>query len=106
MDWNSLADRALQERDVSRDEALAILRAPGDALLPLLHAAFRLRSYYHGRDVRIHVLRNAKSGLCPEDCGFCSQSVSFGTNAPRYQLQSVEELVEGAREAARMQAVK
>jgi biotin synthase len=56
--------------------------------------------------VRIHILRNAKSGLCPEDCAFCSQLAAFATDAPRYQLQSVEELVEGAREAARMGAVK
>jgi biotin synthase len=91
---------------VTSAEALAILRAPDNDLLPLLQAAFRLRARYHGRDVRIHVLRNAKSGLCPEDCAFCSQSVAFGTNAPRYQLQTVEELVEGARDAARMGAVK
>jgi hypothetical protein len=38
MDWNCLADRTLQGHDVSSDEALAILRAPGDELLPLLQA--------------------------------------------------------------------
>jgi len=106
MDWNELANRALAGHDVTADEALTVLRSPHDDLLPLLHAAFRLRSRYHGREVRIHVLRNAKSGLCPEDCAFCSQSVAFHTEAPRYQMQSVDELVEGAREAARMGAVK
>lgn len=106
MDWNSLADRTLAGHDVTTDEALAVLRAPDDDLLPLLHAAFRLRARHHGRDVRIHVLRNAKSGLCPENCAFCSQSVAFHTEAPRYQMQTVEELVDGAREAARMGAVK
>jgi len=34
------------------------------------------------RDVRIHVLRNTKSGMSPEDCGFCSQSVVHG---PRWR---------------------
>lgn len=105
-EWNRLAGRTLAGNDVTFDDALAILQSPDDDLLSLLHAAFRLRSRYHGRDVRIHVLRNAKSGLCPEDCAFCSQSVAFPTDAPRYRLQSVEELVEGAREAARMGAVK
>jgi biotin synthase len=56
--------------------------------------------------VRIHVLQNAKSGLCPEDCAFCSQSVKFHTEVDRYQLQSVEELVAGARRAAALGAVK
>jgi biotin synthase len=105
-DWNRLAEQVLDGRDVTPDEALAIVQASDDDLLPLLHAAFRLRARYHGRDVRIHVLRNAKSGLCPEDCAFCSQSVEFPTDVPRYRLQSVGELVEGAREAARLGAVK
>ncbi|MGH7513452.1 MAG: radical SAM protein, partial [Gemmatimonadales bacterium] len=52
------------------------------------------------------MLRNAKSGLCPEDCAFCSQSVQFATGVERYPLQSVGELVAGAREAAAMGAVK
>jgi len=106
MDWNSLADRTLAGYEVSADEALSVLRSSDVELLPLLYAAFRLRERHHGRDVRIHVLRNAKSGLCPENCAFCSQSVAFHTDASRYQLQSVEELVAGAHEAASMGAVK
>jgi biotin synthase len=106
MNWNELADRALAGDPAGADEALAVLRAPDDELLAVLHAAFRVRSRYHGRDVRIHVLRNAKSGLCPEDCGFCSQSVSHASGVERYQLQSVEQLVAGARQAASMGAVK
>ncbi|MGH7513581.1 MAG: biotin synthase BioB [Gemmatimonadales bacterium] len=106
INWQHLADRTLDGHHVTAEEALAILTSADDDLLPLLHAAFRLRARAHGREVRIHVLRNAKSGLCPEDCAFCSQSVAHGANAPRYPLQSVDELVEGAREAARMGAVK
>jgi biotin synthase len=106
MDWNRLADKAASGEAISGDEALAVLRSSDDELLVVLHAAFRLRARHHGRDVRIHVLRNAKSGLCPEDCAFCSQSVVNGGQAERYQLQTVDELVEGAREAYRMGAVK
>jgi biotin synthase len=106
MEWSELAERTLDGHAVSADQALAVLHSPDDELLGLLQAAFRIRSKYHGRDVRIHVLQNAKSGLCPEDCAFCSQSAAFHTNVSKYQLQSVEELVEGARRAARMGAVK
>ncbi len=106
MNWNALADRALSGQAVGADDALAVLHSSDDELLAVLQAAFRIRSTYHGRDVRIHVLRNAKSGLCPEDCSFCSQSVSHASGVERYRLQSVEQLVEGAREAASMGAVK
>ncbi len=105
-DWNLLATTCLDGGAPSREEALAVLTSGDDELLEVLGAAFRLRRAHHGRDVRIHVLKNAKSGLCPEDCAFCSQSVHFHTGVDRYQLQSVEELVAGAREAAAMGAVK
>lgn len=104
--WNDLADRILTGSCATPDEALAVLASPDDELLAVLHAAFRLRERYHGRDVRIHVLKNAKSGLCPEDCAFCSQSTRFETGVERFSLLSVEALVEGAREAAAMGAVK
>lgn len=105
-DWNLLATTCLDGGAPSWDEALSVLTSGDDELLEVLGAAFRLRRVYHGRDVRIHVLKNAKSGLCPEDCAFCSQSVHFPTGVERYPLQSVEELVAGARAAAAMGAVK
>jgi len=104
--WNDLADRVLAGASASTDDALAVLASPDDELLAVLHGAFRLRERYYGTDVRIHVLKNAKSGLCPEDCAFCSQSTRFETGVERFGLLSVEELVTGAREAAAMGAVK
>jgi len=105
-DWNLLADQSLRGASPTREQALAVLTSTDDEILAVLHAAFRVRQQHHGRDVRIHVLKNAKSGLCPEDCSFCSQSVKFATGVDQYQLQSVAELVAGAREAAAMGAVK
>jgi biotin synthase len=106
MNWNALADKALAGDAPTRAEALAVLDSPDGELLAVLNAAFRVRERYHGRDVRLHVLRNAKSGLCPEDCGFCSQSLSAASGVERYRMQTVDELVEGAREAQRLGAVK
>ncbi|MEE2780509.1 MAG: radical SAM protein, partial [Myxococcota bacterium] len=99
MDWELLTNQVLEGHAVTRDEALQVLRTPDDELLSLLQAAFRVRRKHHGRRVRVHVLQNAKSGACPEDCAFCSQSVRFKTDVDRYRTQSVEELVEGARAA-------
>ncbi len=106
MRWNTLAGRVLDGEPATADEALAVLSSTDDELLGLLDAAFRIRLRHHGRDVRLHVLRNAKSGLCPEDCAFCSQSVVHHTEVNRYRLQSADELVAGAHEAHRMGAVK
>lgn len=103
--WNQLADRILEGHQISREEALDVVRAPDDDLLLILHAAFRVRSHHFGRQVKVHVLRNAKSGACPEDCGFCSQSVRFQSPVERYAMESVDELVDGARRAVKMGAV-
>jgi hypothetical protein len=43
-------------------------------LLPLLHAAYLPRERHFGRKVMVHILNNVQNGLCPEDCGYCSQS--------------------------------
>jgi biotin synthase len=104
--WQALADTSLSGGTITRDQARAVLEAPDDELLVLLDAAFRVRRAHHGRKVRLHVLQNAKSGSCPEDCKFCSQSSSYETPAEVYPMQSVEQIVEGARRAKRAKAWK
>jgi biotin synthase len=105
-DWPALSRRVLDGGAVTREEAQAILESGDDDLLPVLDAAFRIRERYYGRGVRIHVLRNAKSGMCRENCAFCSQAIGAYSGVDRYHLQSVEELVAGAREAHARKAVK
>ena len=98
-DWNALADRVLEGKRITREQALAVVNAPDDELLAILHAAFKVRSRFHGRKVRVHVLQNAKSGVCPEDCKFCSQSLEYNSDVERYKMQEVDQLVEGAKQA-------
>ncbi len=105
-DWNELAEKALAGAAPTREEARAVLESSDDELLAVLHGAFRVRHHYHGRDVRIHVLRNAKSGMCRENCAFCSQAIGAYSGVDRYRLQTVDELVDGARKAHAMKAVK
>ena len=97
--WEQLADKALQKIAPTPEEARSILTAPSEQTLSIVHAAYRVRRHFHGNKVRIHVLQNAKSGACPEDCGFCSQSSKYTTPAAKYPMMEVEELVEGARKA-------
>lgn len=97
--FDALADRALGGKAIGRGDAAAILASPEAALPALLHAAFRVREHYHGRRVKICQLRNARSGLCPEDCHYCSQSAISEAAIPRYRLDSLSELQAGARRA-------
>jgi biotin synthase len=100
MSWDALANRVIEGQHATRDELLAVLRSDDNELLSVLQAAFKIRAHHHGRKVKVHVLQNAKSGQCPEDCAFCSQSTRFQSPIDRYPMQQVDELVEGARAAA------
>lgn len=106
MNWRNLADEILAGRVVQREAALEILASSDDDLLALLDGAFRIRLAHWGRGVNVHVLRNAKSGMCRENCAFCSQAIGAYSGVDRYQTQTVEELVEGARAAHARRAVK
>jgi biotin synthase len=103
-DWNALATRVLEGHVLTLDEALAVVRSDDDQLLDLLAAAYRVRRRHFGNRVQLYFLMNAKSGLCPEDCGYCSQSKVSEAEIPRYNLLSAEKLLDGARVAAERQA--
>jgi biotin synthase len=104
VDWHALASRVLDGQAVSAAEARSILDCPDDQLLDLLAAAFRVRRQYFGTRVQLYFLMNAKSGLCPEDCGYCSQSKVSEAEIPRYNLLNAQKLLDGARVAAERQA--
>ena len=102
--WQTLATRVLEGGALSPDEALAVLAAPDVELLDLLHAAYRVRHRHFGRKVQLYMLMNAKSGLCPEDCSYCSQSKISQAEIPRYNLLNRKELLTGAQAAVERQA--
>jgi biotin synthase len=79
-----------------------ILHTSGAALEALLSRADAVRRAVHGDEVALCGITNAKSGRCPEDCGFCSQSAHFEeADAPVYPLIGAGEIVEQARRAER-----
>ena len=102
--WQSLADRVLAGGAIDRDEARAVLAAPDVDLLDLLAAVWRVRHHHFGNTVQLFFLMNAKSGLCPEDCSYCSQSKISEADIPRYNLLSAPKLLEAARLAAERQS--
>lgn len=104
MNWQALADRALNGELITREEARAVLSVPESELFDVISAAYRVRRHFHGKRVKLNMLINAKSGLCPEDCGYCSQSVLAQSGVDRYPLQSKETLLAGARQAMEVNA--
>jgi biotin synthase len=84
----------------------AVLDAPDEELPELLTAAFRVRQRYFGKKVQIHVLKNIKSGLCPEDCHYCSQSSVSEAPIDRYPLLPREKLLEAAVKAKEAGAIR
>jgi biotin synthase len=102
--WHDLAAKVLGGHRLTLAEALSILEASDDDLLDILSAAFRVRRRYFGKRVQLYYLMNAKSGLCPEDCSYCSQSKVATADVPRYGILKREPLLEGARMAAARQS--
>ena len=88
---------------ISGDEARRLIRhTEGAALEALLARAAAVRAAVHGQEVALCGIVNAKSGRCPEDCGFCSQSAHFeAAQAPEYPLLSAREIADQARTAER-----
>jgi biotin synthase len=101
-DWNVLAQKAIAEGGVSPEEALSVLEASDDELLAIMNAAFQVRKHHYGKKVKLNLIINAKSGLCPEDCGYCSQSIVSTAPVNKYPLLEKGTLVDGARKAMEM----
>ena len=99
LDLERMVERVLAGEELQRAEARAVLDCSDESLPALLAATLKVREATFGRRVKICILRNAQSGICPEDCHYCSQSKLSRADIPVYKLQSVAELVEGARAA-------
>ncbi|MCG7335322.1 biotin synthase BioB [Sporosarcina sp. ACRSM] len=99
-----LAERVLEGHSLTDDEAFAILDSPDEDLLPLLHAAYTVRKHYYGNKVKLNMIMNTKSGLCPENCGYCAQSIISKAPIEKYSMMKQEEIVAGAARAAELNA--
>jgi biotin synthase len=99
MDWPSVIARSLGGAALARDEAAAVLALPDEQLPQALQAAYAVRKAHYGKRVKVCVLQNARSGLCPEDCRYCSQSSVSKATINKYRLLPVEQLLDGAQRA-------
>lgn len=77
---------------LSRDEAIAILDTPDEELEALIDRASSLRYKYKGNRVSIHILTNARSGNCSQDCAYCAQSCRSTADIDKYKWVDEDKL--------------
>ena len=99
------AERVLQGGSVTLVEAIRFIELEGwPEVLELAAQATRIRQRFTGNEVDLCALVNAKAGMCPEDCKFCSQSSHWNTGISSYPLMDADQIVERAKAAQRFGA--
>ena len=90
--------------DWTRSEVGSIYSAP---LLDLMHAAGTAhRQYFNSRQVQQCELLSIKTGGCPEDCGYCSQSSHHESKVKAEKLMQVDQVLEAAKSAKQRGATR
>lgn len=92
-------------RGLSREQVLEALTLPDDRLQDLLALAHDVRMRWCGPEVEVEGIVSLKTGGCPEDCHFCSQSGTFESPVRSVWL-NIPDLVEAARETAKTGATE
>jgi biotin synthase len=102
--WTELAESVLEGKELTDEQALSILNCDDDELLPLLDGAFKIRKKHFGKRVKLNMIINTKSGFCPENCGYCSQSLVSTAPIKAYPMVNKETILKGAEQAHKMNA--
>jgi biotin synthase len=84
---------------LTESDVLAVLRLPDAQLPAALQLAHEVRMRWCGPEVEVEGIVSVKTGGCPEDCHFCSQSGVF-TSPVRAVWLDIPALVEAARQTA------
>ena len=85
---------ASTDPQLSREDALAVLNTPDESLEELVSFAETYRRKYKGNHVSIHILTNARSGNCSQDCAYCAQSCRSKADINKYKWVEDEKLYE------------
>ncbi len=86
-------------RGLDEQQLVDVMRLPDEALPALLDLAHEVRMRWCGPEVEVEGIVSLKTGGCPEDCHFCSQSGQF-TSPVRAVWLNIPELVEAAKQTA------
>lgn len=95
----AISDRIIGGERISTEEAIALSETRDGDLLFLFAEANRIREHFLGNRIFLCSIINAKSGRCPENCAFCSQSSHHMTDSPVFPLVDEEKIVSCAKDA-------
>ncbi|MDK8450156.1 biotin synthase BioB [Corynebacterium mastitidis] len=90
---------------LTQEELLGVLRLPDGEIPALLELAHETRLRWCGEEVEIEGIVSLKTGGCPEDCHFCSQSGMFASPVRSVWLD-IDALVESAKHTAKTGATE
>jgi biotin synthase len=99
-------DQVLERGEgLTQDQVLTVLQLPDDRLDELLALAHEVRMRWCGPEVEVEGIISLKTGGCPEDCHFCSQSGLFASPV-RSAWLDISSLVEAAKQTAKSGATE
>jgi biotin synthase len=96
---DDLVAQSLDRRPPTRAQALALLSSGDDDLLDVVAAGGRVRRHFFANRVKLNLIVNMKSGLCPEDCSYCSQRRGSEADVLKYNWVDPAEAAETADRA-------
>src|SRR5699024_2330737 len=70
-----------------------------DDILNVMDAAFQIRKHYFGKKIKLNMIISTKTGYCPENCGYCAQSINSTAPIEKYTMMSKEQIIAGAKHA-------
>ena len=94
---SAVSDDKEPRHNWTREEAEALFALPFNELI--FRAQITHRQWFDPSEVQKSTLLSIKTGGCPEDCGYCSQSAKFETGIKATKLMDVDTVLEGARRA-------
>ena len=89
----------LRGEGLGADDARTLASLPDEEIYSIIAVTEAVRRRHKGDEVNLCAIVNAKSGLCKEDCSFCSQSVEYSTGIDEYAMRPPHEIVNAAKEA-------
>ena len=96
---DDLVSQSLTRQPPTREQALAVLKSGDDDLLSVVAAGAQVRRHFFANRVKLNLIVNMKSGLCPEDCSYCSQRKGSDADVLKYNWVDPQEAAETADRA-------
>ncbi len=99
MSLQNIIDKALQDKALNRNEAQLILDWDDEDILSLVQGVYPVRKHFFGKRIKMHTLMNIQSGMCAEDCSYCSQSRSSHAEVESYRMLQPHFVLPAAKKA-------